>query len=57
MRYYYAQIDENNLCVGILDTHAPINLPSMVPLSSMQHDVLGKTLVDGEWVNNTEIPT
>lgn len=56
MRYYYAQIDENDVCVGILDTHAPINLPTMISLPSMQHDVLGKTLVNGEWVEAPEAP-
>ena len=41
MRWYYAQIDENNICVGISDLSGEVNAPDMIFLGHEYVDVMG----------------
>ena len=51
MRYLYAQIDGGSVCVALLDTHASIDLPFMIPIASMDETLLGKTWKGTAWVD------
>ena len=42
MRWYYAQIDENNICVGISDLSGEVNAPDMIKIDNYNEALLGK---------------
>lgn len=50
MRYLYAQIDGSNVCTALLDTHAAIDAPNMIPVLALDESLLGKTWTGMEWV-------
>ena len=50
MRYFYAQIDGDGVCIALLDTNAPASLPFMIAIESMDETLLGKTWTGTEWV-------
>lgn len=47
--HYYAQIDENNICVGVSQLASEINLDKMIKLDFYDLSVLGKKFVNGKW--------
>lgn len=47
--YIYAQLDENNICIGVSSLSGEVNNASMVRMDTYTVDVLGKRYVDGEW--------
>lgn len=49
MRYYYAQIDDWGVCAGVIETHAEMHLPHMVPIESADPAYIGRTYTNGEW--------
>ena len=49
-RFYYAEIDENNICISILDTHEEItDNPKMILTDTYDLSVLGKSYNNGVW--------
>jgi len=54
MRYYYAQIDENNIATSILDTFSSMDLPTHIQLVEFDETILGKTWNGSSW---EETPT
>jgi hypothetical protein len=54
MRYYYAQIDGNNIATSILNTFATMDLPTHIQLVEFDDTVLGKTWNGSSW---EETPT
>ena len=51
--YYYAQLDETGLCVGLSDLSGEVTAGNMVSIESYDLSVLGKKLENGTWV---EVP-
>ena len=49
MRHCYAQINELGLCTGVIDTHAPIDAPDMIPILNADPDYIGQTWTGEEW--------
>ena len=50
MRYFYAQIDGAGYCTGVIDTHAVIDAPHMIPIESADASYIGKRWTGAEWV-------
>ncbi len=49
MRHCYAQINELGLCTGVIDTHAPIDAPDMIPILTADPVYIGQTWTGEEW--------
>ena len=49
MRYYYAQINDNNIATSILNTFATMDLPTHIQLVEFDDTVLGKTWNGSSW--------
>lgn len=49
MRYFYAQIDGTGRCVGVIDTHQPIDAAHMVAVASMDITLLGRYWNGSAW--------
>lgn len=47
--YIYAQIDENNICVGISELSGEIIENSMIPLDKYDLSILDKKYNNGVW--------
>ena len=54
--YYYAQIDENNICVGLSETSLPINNPRAIPRRDGDGSDLGKLYNNGTWEDGPGLP-
>lgn len=54
--YYYAQLNEENICLGISQLSGKIAAENMIELASYDTGILGKKYVDGEWID-VEQPT
>lgn len=50
IHFYYAQINENNVCTALLDTPAEItDNPKMILIDTYDLSVLGKKYNSGKW--------
>lgn len=47
--HIYAQLDENNVCIGVSSLSGEVNDASIVEMDTYTLDVIGKRYVDGEW--------
>lgn len=56
MVYYHAQIDENNICIGVSQNPLPIERDDMIQIDSYDLSLLRKVYQDGEWVENPNPP-
>lgn len=53
MNYLYAQLDENNICVGLSQLSGEVIKPNMIRLNEdefINTDLLGKHYINGEWL-------
>lgn len=55
-RYYYAQLDSDNICIGVSDLSGPVTADNVVPLESYDTTVQGKLWTGSEWVENPNPP-
>lgn len=46
---YYAQLDENNICVGVSDLSGEIIADNMIRIEEMNTDLTGKKYNNGNW--------
>lgn len=46
---YYAQLDENNICIGVSQLSGGVNLSSMILLEIHDASLLGKRYNNGAW--------
>ena len=56
MAYYYAQLDEDNICIGLSQLSGEVDSPDMIELSEADFsggNILGCRYENGEWI---EIP-
>lgn len=51
--YYYAQLDETGICVGLSDLSGEVTADNIILLESYNTSVLGKKYENGVWV---EVP-
>jgi hypothetical protein len=50
MRYYYVQLNDQNVVKGALETFAEINQPNMIRTDTFREDLLDWSYVDGNFV-------
>lgn len=55
-RYYYAQLDADNICIGVSDLSGPVSSPDVVQLDTYDTTVQGKMWTGSEWVENPNPP-
>lgn len=53
---YYAQIDGQNVCVGVSQLAGVVDADNLVELDSYDISVLGKVWQGGKWVENPNKP-
>lgn len=53
---YYAQLDVQNVCVGVSQLAGVVDADNLVELDSYDISVLGKVWQDGKWVNKPTEP-
>lgn len=53
---YYAQIDEQQICIGVSQLSGEVVAADMVELDSYDINVLGKLWQGGKWVDNPNPP-
>jgi len=56
MSYYYAQINDKNICECVSQLYRPDNRLNMVQLDSFDESVIGKMWTGSEWVENPNPP-
>ena len=56
-RYYYAQLDADNICIGVSDLSGPVTADNVVQLDTYDTTVQGKLWTGSEWVENPNPPT
>ena len=56
-RYYYAQLDADNICIGVSGLSGPITADNVVQLDTYDTSVQGKLWTGSEWVENPNPPT
>lgn len=49
---YYAQIDENNICIGVSQHPEEINREDLIKINSYDISLLRKIWQDSEWIEN-----
>ena len=49
MKYYYAQIDENNICIAVSDLAGKVTADNMLRLETYDTSLLGKKYNNGVW--------
>lgn len=54
---YYAQLDVQNMCVGVSQLAGVVDADNLVELDSYDISVLGKVWQGGKWVDNPNKPT
>lgn len=57
MLKYYAQLDVQNMCVGVSQLAGVVDSDNLVELDSYDISVLGKLWQGGKWVDNPNKPT
>lgn len=50
MRYYYVQLNDQNVVKGAIETFAEINKPNMIRTDSFRSDLLDWSYVNGEFI-------
>ena len=48
--FYYAQIDENNICIGVTQLSDEINHANMITLDEYDTAILGKKYENGKFI-------
>ena len=48
---YYAQLDENKICIGVSQLSGKVEATSMITLEQYDISLLGKQYVNGEWLD------
>jgi len=49
--HYYAQIDENNICVGMMQSEEPVTAPDTIEIMrrDYDYDLMYRVYADGHW--------
>lgn len=46
---FYAQLNENNICIGVSQLSGEVNQPDMVPIDSINTDYIWRKYENGQW--------
>lgn len=49
MSFYYAQINEENICCAVSELAAEMNHPNLISLDELDNSILGKIWNGSEW--------
>lgn len=49
MAYYYAQLNENNICIGVSQLSGEVDGINMISISSMDTDYIWRKYENGQW--------
>ena len=49
MVYFYAQLNEKNICIGVSQLSGEVQRANMIPIKSMDADYIGRKYENGEW--------
>ena len=52
----YAQLNENNICVGISQLNGEVNAENMVEIGSFDESYVWKKYENGEWLKESNQP-
>ena len=55
-KYFYAQIDDNNICVGVSELSGEVYSEKMITLDSYDASVMGKKYNNGLWEDIEDDP-
>lgn len=47
--YFYAQLDENNICIGISQLSGQVEASNMVPIDNLDIDKIWRKYENGQW--------
>lgn len=50
MRYYYAQINADGVCIALSDLSAEVIAANLIPLAAYDSDIIGKRWTGAAWV-------
>jgi len=56
MSFFYAQINDDQICFAITQTAGLITQSNMIPVASYDTSLLGKIRTNGEWLDPPPIP-
>jgi hypothetical protein len=56
MSFFYAQINDDQICFAITQTAGLITQADMIPVASYDTSLLGKIRTNGEWLDPPPIP-
>ena len=56
MNYYYTQLNEHNIVIGVSDLSGPVDLPDMISIPSYDETLLGKLWTGTEFIDNPNPP-
>ena len=56
MSFYYAQINDDQICFAITQTAGLITQADMIPVASYDTSLLGRIRTNGEWLDPPPIP-
>lgn len=58
MSFYYAQINEENICCAVSELAAEMNRPNLVSIDQLDNSFLGKIWNGSEWLDapKPEVP-
>lgn len=54
--HYYAQIDDDSICMGVSQLSGVVDKPNMIELESYDTSLMGKMWTGTEWVENPNPP-
>lgn len=54
MSFYYAQINEENICCGVSELAAEMDHPNLILIDQLDNSLLGKTWSGSEWISTSE---
>lgn len=54
--FHYAQLNENNICIGVSSLSGEVNQLDMIRLTSADIDYLNRKYENGEWSEEKFIP-
>lgn len=54
--HYYAQIDDDSICMGVSQLSGVVDKPNMIELESYDTSLMGKMWTGSEWVENPNPP-
>lgn len=54
--HYYAQIDDDGICMGVSQLSGVVDKPNMIELESYDTSLMGKMWTGTEWIENPNPP-